>query len=423
MDLQERNISENNFEQCIKCTVCTAYCPVVPHNPAYPGPKQAGPDGERLRLKAGSYFDEALKYCLNCKRCEVACPSNVRIGDIIQLARMRYAKSRPSLRDRMLANTDFVGRMATTFAPIVNTTLRWKPVKAVMDGMLRIDHRRTFPSYAGQTFERWFRKHEEHRQEAYAKHVSFFHGCYINYNYPELGKDLVRVLNALGYGVHLLEREKCCGVALIANGLYDQARRQALTNMESIRRSVGGQRRPVIVASSTCTFTMRDEYPHVLGIGNDDVRDGIDLVTRFVFRLVDSGEVQLRFRDDAELKIAYHTACHMERLGWSCYSVALLRRIPGIRLTLLPSQCCGIAGTYGFKKENYAVSQDIGAPLFETIERTEADFVATECETCKWQIEMSTSKQVLHPISILARALDLEATAKANSQKQQHKEL
>ena len=146
MDLQERNISENNFEQCIKCTVCTAYCPVVPVNPAYPGPKQAGPDGERLRLKAGSYFDEALKYCLNCKRCEVACPSNVRIGDIIQLARMRYAKSRPSLRDRMLANTDFVGRMATTFAPIVNTTLGWRPVKAAMDGVLRIDRRRTFPS-------------------------------------------------------------------------------------------------------------------------------------------------------------------------------------------------------------------------------------------------------------------------------------
>ena len=417
MDLQERNISENNFEQCIKCTVCTAYCPVVPVNPAYPGPKQAGPDGERLRLKAGSYFDEALKYCLNCKRCEVACPSNVRIGDIIQLARMRYAKSRPSLRDRMLANTDFVGRMATTFAPIVNTTLGWTPVKAAMDGVLRIDRRRTFPSYAGQTFERWFRRHEEARQEGFDRHVSFFHGCYINYNYPDLGKDLVHVLNALGYGVHLLDREKCCGVALIANGLYDQARRQALTNMESIRRSVTGERRPVIVASSTCTFTMRDEYPHVLGVGNEDVRDGIDLVTRFVYRIIDSGEARLRFRDDVRMKAAYHTACHMERLGWSCYSIALLRMIPTLELTLLPSQCCGIAGTYGFKKENYAVSQGIGAPLFKTIEQTDAEWVVTECETCKWQIEMSTSRRVLHPISVLARMLDLEGTAELNNRK------
>lgn len=261
MELQEQNISENNFEQCIKCTVCTAYCPVVPVNLAYPGPKQAGPDGERLRLKAGSLYDEALKYCLNCKRCEVACPSNVRIGDIIQLARIRYGKSRPKLRDRMLANTDFVGRMATTFAPIVNGVLGLSPVKAVMDGVLKIDHRRTFPSYAGQTFERWFRRHAEARQEQFANHVSFFHGCYINYNYPDLGKDVVRVMNALGYGVHLLENEKCCGVALIANGLSDQARRQARSNIEAIRRSVKEAGRPVIAASSTCTFTMRDEYP------------------------------------------------------------------------------------------------------------------------------------------------------------------
>ncbi len=75
MNMQQNNISENNFEQCIKCTVCcTVYCPVIPVNPEYPGPKQAGRGcQERLRLKRGEYFDEALKYCLNCKRCEVAC--------------------------------------------------------------------------------------------------------------------------------------------------------------------------------------------------------------------------------------------------------------------------------------------------------------------------------------------------------------
>ena len=107
MEIQEYNISENNFEQCIKCTVCTVYCPVVPVNPDYPGPKQAGPDGERLRLKKGIFFDETLKYCLNCKRCEVACPSGVKIADIIQAAKIKYGKKKPKLRDMMLAGTDF----------------------------------------------------------------------------------------------------------------------------------------------------------------------------------------------------------------------------------------------------------------------------------------------------------------------------
>ena len=74
MNLQQHNnISDNNFEQCIKCTICTVYCPVAAVNPNYPGPKQAGPDGERLRLKKFNFYDESLKYCINCKRCEVAC--------------------------------------------------------------------------------------------------------------------------------------------------------------------------------------------------------------------------------------------------------------------------------------------------------------------------------------------------------------
>ena len=91
MTLQQQNISDNNFESCIKCTICTVYCPVTAVNPDYPGPKQAGPDGERYRLKKPFFYDEALKYCLNCKRCEVACPNNVKIGDIIQAARIKYS--------------------------------------------------------------------------------------------------------------------------------------------------------------------------------------------------------------------------------------------------------------------------------------------------------------------------------------------
>lgn len=369
MNLQQYNISENNFEQCIKCTVCTVYCPVVPLNEDFPGPKHAGPDGERLRLKDPDFFEKSLKYCLNCKRCEVACPSGVRIGDIIQSARIKHNTDTPKLRDMLLANTDFVGRMSTPLAPLVNMTLKLKPVKAVMDSVLKIDHRRVFPSYARQTFESWYRKHAAEQQQNFRKHVSYFHGCYANYNYPQLGKDLVKVMNAAGYGVHLLEKEKCCGVALISNGLINQATRQGKHNIASIRRSVVEQDMPVIGTSSTCIFTLRDEYPHLLHIDNADVRDRVELATRFLFRLIDEGKLKLVFRKDYKKRVAYHTACHMEKLGWAIYSTSLLRMIPGLDFVMLDSQCCGIAGTYGFKKENYRTSQGIGAPLFRQSNR------------------------------------------------------
>ena len=164
-------------------------------------------------------------------------------------------------------------------------------------------------------------------------------------------------------------------------------------------------------------YCICDEYPHLLGIDNADVRDSIELATRFIFRLLEEGNVKLKFRNDVKMKIAYHTPCHMEKLGWAYYSIALLRSIPNVDLTVLNSQCCGIAGTYGFKKENYETSQGIGASLFNQIEEVAADFVATDCETCKWQIEMSTSAKVKHPISVLAEALDLEETRKLNCNK------
>lgn len=275
MTLQQQNISDNNFESCIKCTICTVYCPVTAVNPDYPGPKQAGPDGERYRLKKPFFYDEALKYCLNCKRCEVACPNNVKIGDIIQAARIKYSNHKPSLRDTMLASTDFMGSVATAMAPVVNFTLGMKPVKYVMDKTLGIDRHRTFPKYASTKFETWYRREAAETQKSFPRQVSYFHGCYVNYNYPQLGKDLVKVMNALGYGVRLLD-----------------------------------------------------------------------------------------------------------------------------------SHCCGIAGTYGFKKENYEYSQGIGEPLFRQIRECGCDFVASDCETCKWQIEMSTGIFVLNPISILAEALE-----------------
>jgi glycerol-3-phosphate dehydrogenase subunit C len=110
-------MNDTRFESCIKCTVCTTTCPVSRVNPRYPGPKQAGPDGERLRLKDGALYDEALKYCINCKRCEVACPSDVKIGDIIQRARAQYGQQKPTLRDAILSHTDLMGTLSTPLPP------------------------------------------------------------------------------------------------------------------------------------------------------------------------------------------------------------------------------------------------------------------------------------------------------------------
>ena len=411
--MQERNISSNNFEQCQKCSLCETVCPVMKNNPDYAGPKRSGPDGERYRLKNGIFFDDSLKYCLNCKRCEVACPSGVRIADLIQQARIDFSHKAPKLRDIMLASTDQMGPVAGAFAPIVNFTLGLSPVKGVLDFALGIDHRRTLPKYSSETFVHWFKKNAASKQASFRKQVSYFHGCYANYNYPQLGKDFVAVMNAFGFGVQLLENERCCGVAKIANGMIPAATRDVHANMEAFRKSVA-QGLDIVTVSTTCTMTLMEEYPELLKVDNSDVKDHISLVEQFLYKAIASGAVKPVWKEGWKARAAYHCPCHQERLGLGILTVELLKMIPGMQLTELDSNCCGIAGTYGFKKENFKVSQMIGKALFEDIAAAAPEFVACECETCKWQIEMSTGVPVKNPVSILAEALDLEKTSELN---------
>lgn len=378
-------------------------------NPLYPGPKQAGPDELRYRIKDSAFFDNALKYCLNCKRCEVACPSGVKVGDIVARAKIKYGHSQNKMRDLMLSSTDLVGGMATTFAPIVNLALSLGITKNVLDSTLGVSAHASMPKYASKRFEQWFKKVKAH-QEGYSRFVEYFHGCYVNYNYPQLGQDFVTLMNACGYGVHILEKQKCCGVALIANGFASQATSAAKTNLASIRKAS----QPVLTTSSSCTLTIKEEYSTILDQDTSDIQSKVQMAVKWLYDRIERGEVRLAFRKDFKMKAAYHTPCHLQKLGNQIYSIALLRMIPGLDLKVLEQKCCGISGTFGFKKENYAISQKIGSQLYERIYAANPEVVITDCETCKWQIEGACGIPVFNPISILVQALDIEQTTKLN---------
>lgn len=399
---------DNSFESCIKCTACTAVCPVSKQNPLYPGPKQAGPDGERFRLKSAAFYDEALKYCTNCKRCEVACPSDVKIGDLIVRARNSHLKEQKKslihkLRDAVLSNTDIMGKLNTPFAPVVNTITGLKATKFLLEKTLKVSQHRSLPKYSFGSFRQWYKNNALERQRYYKDKVAYYHGCYVNYNNPQLGKDLIKVFNALDIGVMLLEKEKCCGLPLSVNGFPKRARQLAEFNLAQLENTIINQELDVVGTSSSCTMNLRDEYHHILGMDNAKVRPHINIVTKYLYQLFQR-QNSPQFKS-MPLKVAYHTACHVDKAGWAPYTLALLKLIPDLEVVMLPSQCCGIAGTYGFKAENYEVSQAIGKTLFEHIEEGQFDFVISECETCKWQIDMSTSLTCLHPITLLAKAL------------------
>ncbi len=390
-----------SFDHCIKCTVCTAYCPVARVAPDYPGPKASGPDAERLRIKDPDLVDASLKYCTNCKRCEIACPSDVKIADVIQDARHKYIKQHVYPRDYLLSHTDLMGSFATLAAPLVNKAAANPVSKWALDILAKIPRQRTFPQYAQGTFHRWYGK-EAVKQKKFSDQVVYFTGCYVNYNNHGLGRDMLRVLNSMGFGV-TLAREKCCGVPLIANGYLERAGKNAIHNIKVLARAASREGVPIVSASSSCTFALKHEYPNLLKVDNSPIVERTSYITRFLAQEFENGRAPAL--GQVKKRVAFHAPCHLERMGGVLHTVSILRQIPGLELFILNSECCGIAGTYGFKKEYYKVSQDVGQGLFSQINRIAPDYVVTDCETCKWQIEMSTDYPVVHPVTLLAQAL------------------
>lgn len=392
-----------SFDHCIKCTVCTVYCPVARATHLFPGPKQSGPDAERLRIKNPELVDSSLKYCTNCKRCEIECPSDVKIAGLIHDAKWKYLKKgffRP--RDFFMSHTDLAGGMGVIFAPVLNFFLSLFPVKFFMDIFLRIPHRKTLPRYENSKFSSRFKKKIRKSQESYDRKVTYFHGCFVNYNNHQLGLDLVKVMNSMGFGVDITD-EKCCGVPLIANGYLEKAAKNAKFNVSSLSKHREQHNGKIVSTSSSCSLALRYEYPHFLDVDNSAIYNHIEYITKFISVQFDAGNKPAM--KPVNMRVAYHSPCHLERMGGVIYSTGLLKSIPGLELVILHSDCCGIAGTYGFKNENFRISQDVGKQLFKSIEKANPEYVVTDCETCAMQIEMNTDYKVLHPVSLLAMAV------------------
>ncbi|MBF0224032.1 MAG: anaerobic glycerol-3-phosphate dehydrogenase subunit C [Desulfobacterales bacterium] len=394
------NIENISFDHCIKCTVCTVYCPVAKVTHLYPGPKQSGPDAERLRIKNPELVDESLKYCNNCKRCEIACPSDVKIADIIQKAKYHYTSKSFSLRNFLLSRTDLMGSFGTFASPALNYFTKLFFTKFLLKTFLNISPR-SFPTYENGTFVRWYYEHARN-QNRFSEKVTYFHGCYVNYNNHEIGKTLIRILNLMNIGVMITD-EKCCGVPLIANSSINKAKKNAHFNVKYLAKSVSHDKtKKIVLTSSSCAYALKYEYKNLLGVNNSKIYDQIEYITQFIYEKLESNNFIL---STLNIIAAYHAPCHLERMGGTIYTIGLLKKIPGLQLKILNSECCGIAGTYGFKNECNQISQDIGKELFKKINFIQPDVVVTDCETCKWQIEMNTSYEVVHPLTLLARAI------------------
>ena len=400
MAFEKKSWPKTNPDVCIRCAACMAVCPVSRVTPKFPGPKQAGPGAERFRRPGEPSVDEWIELCIGCHLCDMVCSSGVNISQLNLIAKAKYLdeNGRP-FRDWLLTHSYLLGRFGSFLSPLVNPLLKNPLTKWLAEAILRIDRRRELPGYESSTFRQWFKEHPSKGN----KKVAYFYGCYTNTNEADVGRSTVQVLEAAGFEV-ILPPQQCCGIPMLGNGDFKGAKKMARYNVPSLLRTIlSGS--DIVFSSTSCGLMIKHEYSQLLSIpGAEKVAAHTFDLFEFLRSLKDSNDLNLSFRE-LPLKAAYFTPCHLRALGMGLPAVEILRFIPGLQLDNIEADCCGLGGTYGFKKEKYEISQEIGRDLAEAIDRLKPEIILSDCEGCRMQIRHLTGLKVLHPIQILRDAL------------------
>jgi len=399
-------LDELAIDNCLKCALCNAACPVYGVHAQYPGPKHLGPELERLRCEGISADSMWLEYCLGCHRCDLACPQQVGVSEMIARAKAKHRKPLVrGLRDWWFARPGLLGRLTTILPSLSNFVLSMAPARFLMSKLMRIAPQRSFPSYTRPNLRGTAIGMSGNERP----HVLLFPGCFIRYNRPELGRKVIDLLERNGFAAEVAATD-CCGVPAMANGDRTQARAVARSNVRRMANQVDAGMR-VVTACSSCGHMLKTEFG---GLLKDD-KDLADAAKRIASRTFDVAELLMMQSDEgtlntnfqtANLRLAYHAPCHQKSQGIGRPWFHLLGQIPGVTIEDIDAGCCGMSGTYGFKQEKYGVSMAIGRQLFDRIAASQPQFVATECATCRMQIEHGTTFKAIHPAEILLQAYD-----------------
>lgn len=250
-----------NPDLCTACTVCVAHCPVAEVVREYRGPKLSGPASERLRLLSPE-DDMSLDFCSNCKNCDISCPSGVPISTLNMKARAKMLEGKPEKQGRkMMAHGEQMGKLVSRFpgaAAIVNLGMGFGKSLGMMD-MVGISSKAPLPKYASTSFYKQFKAY---KQPSCKAKVVFYPGCTINFNAPEIGMDLVKVLNANNIEVLVDEDFVCCGSPLVVGGYLGEAKENASKNT-SLMSKWRKQGYPVITACTSCGLMLKLSLIHI----------------------------------------------------------------------------------------------------------------------------------------------------------------
>jgi len=347
---------------------------------------------------------EALDLCLACKSCKSECPSGVDMAKLkYEFLASYYQVHDVPFRARLFARVADLNRLGCRLAPFSNWALRFPPLRLLMHLFPGIHWARRFPPFARPTFSRWFSKRNPQGDGRRGK-VALFNDTFMNHNYPSIGKAAVDVLEKAGFEV-VLAGNRCCGRPMISKGLLEEARELAQYNVRALHQYVA-EGIPIVGCEPSCLLTLRDEYPDLVpGKETTEVARNSYMIEEFLLELHKRGELELDFTD-LKKRVLFHGHCYQNALVGTGPALQVLRLPPGYQVEETDAGCCGMAGAFGYEKEHYQTSLEIGRQrLFPIIEAHPDWELVVMGVSCRQQVEHGTGRPARHLVEVLRDAL------------------
>ncbi len=349
---------------------------------------------------------EVLELCLECRACKAECPVGVDVARFkSEFLADHWKKHGIPLGKRVLGNVRALSRIGSEFAPLSNSLAASAVGRWMNEKLFGIDRRRTPPAWAKETFEDKFKaRGPEKARAAGTGGVVLFNDTFTNYNDPDIGVAAVGVLDAAGVGVRL-EPHACCGRPLISTGQLDEARALAQTNADALYDAAARGDR-ILFLEPSCLSAVREDAPALLR-GDAQrkaqiVGEACVLFEDYVEREWAAGRLSLNLKS-GPATVVLHGHCHQKSMGLVPPAKALLSRIPSCKVVDLDSGCCGMAGSFGYAKDHYEVSRQIGERRLLPAARDlkPGDVLAAAGTSCRHQVAHFAGIEAQHPAVLL----------------------
>ncbi len=352
---------------------------------------------------------EVMDLCVSCKGCKSECPSNVDMSKLkAEFIHQYYKTNKISIRTKSFAYVTKLNKMASKMPSVYNFAMKNHFTSRLIKNVMGVAKERTLPLLHKYTLDAWFKMYDQEGEFQNGK-VHLFNDEFTNYNDTLIGITTVKLLNKLGYEV-IIPTHKESGRTYLSKGLLTEAKFLAIDNVNSLSKVVTKEC-PIVGIEPSAILTLRDEYLDLVEkdkrVLAENLASNSFLIEEFIANEMDKGNIDVSLFTDDEKVVRLHGHCHQKALSTLVAPKKILSLPKNYKVLLIPSGCCGMAGSFGYEKEHYDVSMKIGElVLFKTIRKESKDsIIAAAGTSCRHQIKDGTDREAKHPVDILWDAL------------------